>query len=100
MLYRCEEIERVYQVNITNGNGDPGRNLQTVRDALGGFGPPYSENEAGMTSFEVFCARNCPGGRLYRVSKNKGNVRTKKSWNGVSITGLMKDSLSKNENAL
>jgi hypothetical protein len=100
MLHRCEDIERVYQANTNNGDGDPDRNLQTVRNALGGIRPPYSENEAGMTSFESFCARNCPGGQLYRVENKMSNAGAKKSWNGVSITGLMKDSLSKNEKAL
>jgi hypothetical protein len=100
MFHRCEDVERVYQANVNNGDGDPDRNLQTVRDALGGIRPPYSENEAGMTSFEAFCARNYPGGRLYRVEDKKGNDGVKKSWNDVSVIGLIKDSLSKNENAL
>lgn len=100
VLHRCEDIERVHKVYQAQDDGTPERHLQVVRDALGGIAPPEGKHETGMTSFEEFCARNYPGGRLYQNESNRGKEDDQKSWNGVSHVGLIKDGMSKKEQAL
>ncbi|CAG7854480.1 SubName: Full=Uncharacterized protein {ECO:0000313/EMBL:CCA69778.1} [Serendipita indica DSM 11827] len=82
----CKEFEQAYTAHMEMNNGDPEAHLREFREAL-----TSPDGQPLWTTFEIFCARNFRGGRLYR-KENKEDFEAHgvgKDLEGIVATGAL-----------